>query len=379
MKILHVIRSLDPADGGPPNVAASLAAAQAANGHTAAILGNQAGVEPEPLKRSLSAFPGFDRVHLYAADSSADSEDSAGAQQEIKRVADLKQLVSGFDVVHIHAIWDPILIRLGRVARQVGVPYVISPHGMLDRWSLRQRRLKKSVALALFVRRHLRRAAGLHALSPLEERELQRLSLGTQIGQIPNGVFLEQIKPAEAEASSPQIVFMSRLHYKKGLDHLAEAFRLVQQQVPEARLDVLGPDQGAQQQFEAEIERSGVADRVRLLGPIFGNDKLDYLRQATCFCLPSRQEGFSIAILEALACGRPVVVSEACNFPEVASAGAGYVLPLDPQQFAEHLIELLTQPSQAHQMGLRARRLVEEHYSWQQISTRITSFYQQCM
>ena len=115
--------------------------------------------------------------------------------------------------------------------------------------------------------------------------------------------------------------------------------------------------------------------RVLLTGPLYGEDKICALVDAACFCLPSSQEGFSIAITEALACGLPVVVSEECHFPEVAIAGAGEVVPRKATAFAAALINILADPERAAVMGENGRNLVRKNYRWSSISEKMIENY----
>ena len=111
---------------------------------------------------------------------------------------------------------------------------------------------------------------------------------------------------------------MSRLHHGKGLDLLADAFASVNAAKPDVQLVVAGPDRGAQGPFLERIHRLGLASRVHVVGPLYDDAKKSALRDCSAYCLPSRQEAFSIAILEAMAAGAPCVISRACNFPEAA-------------------------------------------------------------
>jgi glycosyltransferase involved in cell wall biosynthesis len=114
---------------------------------------------------------------------------------------------------------------------------------------------------------------------------------------------------------------------------------------------------------------------LRMPGPLFGPDKYSAIAGAAVYCLPSRQEGFSVAILEAMACRVPVVISDACHFPEVAQVGAGRIVSLDATQIADAIDVVLSDPAQATAMGRAGRRLVEERFTWPQVATRSVDAY----
>ncbi|NQX90461.1 MAG: glycosyltransferase, partial [Halioglobus sp.] len=203
---------------------------------------------------------------------------------------------------------------------------------------------------------------------------------------IPNGVFLEELEPLpkpgafraahQQVGDHPFVLFLSRLQYKKGLDHLANAFALAAGKLDRAHLVVAGPDEGEQAGFQRRIEAAGLTDRVHLVGPLYERRKIEALVDATCFCLPSRQEGFSVAITEALACGVPVVVTEACHFPEVGQVGAGRVVPLDDEAIAAALVEVMSDQALGAQMGRQGRALIAERFTWQRIAKRTIEAYE---
>jgi glycosyltransferase involved in cell wall biosynthesis len=366
MRILHVIAGLNPQAGGPPAIAIRLAAAQAQLGHAVTL----AAIIPAPAT-SLASVPGSSRITMRCG------PDLAGPL--------LAGIVGAADVVHIHGVWDSLLRRAARAAHRAGVPYVFTPHGMLDPWSLNQKQLKKKIALALGYRRILQRSAFLHALTAGEMQSLNLLRLDRPVEILPNGIFPEEF--AELPPSGtfrrrlpelgdrPYVLFLGRLHHKKGLDYLADAFALVAKKMPAARLVVAGPDEGEEQALRRRISSAGLNDRVHLVGPLYERDKLAALVDAACFVLPSRQEGFSVAVLEALACGIPVVLSEHCNFPEVASSGAGAVVPLTPDALARALEKMLTDPITARQMGLAGATLVRQCYAWPTIAEQSIAAY----
>lgn len=372
MKVLHVIRSLDPAEGGPPVIVQGLTQAQAELGiwPRIAAYGSSARVpfrtEPEVPILELRRLPRWMEL-VCVPDRSR-----------------LKEAIREADIVHLHGVWDPILVQAGACARRAGKPYVLTAHGMLDSWSLSQRWLRKRVAMATTHRRLLREVS-CFVVHPHEVESLRRLGLSGRIETITNGVDERTFSELpgrgtfrgrySAIGERPFVLFLSRLHYKKGLDYLAEAFAEVAQRHGEVQLVVAGPDEGERGRFERWIAQEGLRERVHVVGPLYGQEKLAALVDAVCFVLPSRQEGFSMAIIEALACGCPVVISRECNFPQAAERGCGFVLPLEAKAFAQAMMDLLADPDRARRMGKAGRELVFEQYTWSKIARRMVEIY----
>jgi len=259
---------------------------------------------------------------------------------------------------------------------------------MLDPWCLAQKAWKKRMALAFGWRRVLDRAAILHVLNGDERRLLQPLGLTCPVETIPNGVFLDELQPAvpedffEREYGFPgehAILFLGRLHYKKGLDYLVAAFEILHRSLPEKHLVVAGPDEGVRSVLARQIEDAGLENVAHLVGPLYGDQKCAALRSAGCFCLPSRQEGFSIAVLEAMACRLPVVISDACHFPEVAQCGAGHVVALDPNAIAEALHKVFENHEARRRMGNAGFQLVQSRYTWPKIAEQCVHAYEQAI
>jgi glycosyltransferase involved in cell wall biosynthesis len=376
MKILHVIQTLDPSAGGPPVVAARLAAAQAALGHSVTALAEVPGGA-----RSLADIPG---VQIVKAPMIPRRQAVLGGQM----VNSLRPLLREQDVLHLHGIWDVLLYATAGLAPSVSKPYVVVPHGMLDPWSMRQSYWKKRLALAFGWRRMLDRAAAIHWLNTDEQTLAAPVGITAPGVVIPNGVNLDEfvdVTPLDAGRRNdlfpglgdrPYILFLSRLHYKKGLDYLADALRLLTEGGNNTvHLVVAGPDDGARGDFERRIAAAGLTGRVHLPGPIYGRERLGLLAGAACFVLPSRQEGFSVAILEALACGTPAVVSRDCHFPEVAEAGAGEVVPLDAAAVAAALGRVLADQALRERMGKAGRELVAKRFTWSRIAAQTIEVY----
>jgi glycosyltransferase involved in cell wall biosynthesis len=257
---------------------------------------------------------------------------------------------------------------------------------MLNPWSLVQKRWKKKIALTLWVRRVVNGAAFIHCLNVDEARLIEPLGLRAKSLVFPNGVFLEEFEPLPARGSFVSahpalrgrrfILFLGRLNRVKGLDFLAAAWARCAPRLPDVDLVVAGPEAGAGAEFKSQIARAGLEKRVHVVGPLYGQQKFAALVDAACFCLPSKQEGFSVAIVEALACGVPVVMSEACRFPEAAAAGAAEMVPLDEIKLADAICRVLGDPCRARQMSEAARELIRRQYTWPIIAGRLVEAYQ---
>jgi glycosyltransferase involved in cell wall biosynthesis len=366
MRITHLIASMDPSQGGPPVVVQQLGQAQANAGQNVTIASPQLVLlnDPNAANKPLAY------VKLAHARFSF-----TGGYRDLPPA----------DVLHLHGVWEPVLLRAAREAKQRGTPYLVAPHGMLDPWSLAQKRWKKRFALLLGYRRMLNRASALHLLNDDESRLIDPLRLTAPRVVIPNGIARADLEITpdlarfrqhpQGPGEQPYILFLSRLHYKKGLDYLAEAFARIAPRHPGLLLVVVGPDGGAAESFRNQVHQLGLTARVRLPGPLFGADKWSAIAGARVFCLPSRQEGFSVAILEAMACRTPVVISEACHFPEVATAGAGQVVPLNSEAVAGALDAVLSDEPQAKAMGEAGRQLVQERFTWPAVAARTIEIY----
>lgn len=379
MRILHVGESLDPQLGGPSVSAPSQALAQATRGdHVTYLYYRAASQASGAIPTHLASLPGAHLVDFMPLPlpHSLEKISAIGARRWLR--ANIRQ----FDVVHLHGVWRPVLAAAAMTAARNGIPYLLQPHGMLDVWSMQQKALKKKLAWWLVWRRIAGRAAFVHVLNEQEAEGFRQCGLPTPLAIVANGVFrkqLDDIEHASGETmdAPPYILFMARLHKKKGLDVLAEAYRIYRQKGGQARLRIVGPDEGARDTFEKDIRRADLVDHIDICEPAYGAAKYPLMHNARCFCLPSYQEGFSMALLEAAACGTPLVISTECHFPEVAEHDAGVVLPLEAHAFADALIDLTAPENEIsrQQTGRNARNLVRDRFTWESIAEQLEGYY----
>jgi glycosyltransferase involved in cell wall biosynthesis len=288
----------------------------------------------------------------------------------------LDHLVPEVDVVHVQGPFLYPTFALSRAALRHDKPLFYSQHGCFSGEHLQFRSAKKRLYIAAVEKPIMHRAASLVALTEAERASYRALGVKTPIAVIPNGVHLPSPRPDAARRvhtrfgippAAPMILFLGRLHPTKGVDKLLDAFDRIRDGFPDAFLMVAGPDEWRQ--------RPQSSDRVLFPGMIGGDEKADVLARADLFSLPSFAEGFSIATLEALAASTAVMLSPACNFPEVEGAGAGVIVEAEPDAMAAAMRVLLADPRRLRTMGEAGRRLVAEHYSWDVVTDQLIALY----
>jgi glycosyltransferase involved in cell wall biosynthesis len=296
----------------------------------------------------------------------------------------LRKAIPGVDLVHIHTIWNWVEWTAVRESVKAGVPYVISPRGMLEASAMRHRRWRKAVAFPLLERRNLGRAAFLHATAATEYETLDRLALGVRSVLVPNAVdgvlnredFAGILrKRIGVRPDVPIVAWLGRIHPIKRLDLLAEAFRQVHEHIP-AHLVIAGPDETGQRQSLEGLLR-GIASDVHWLGELNDAQKRELLSDANVLVLCSNSESFGMSVLEALAAGTPVVVTRTCPWQEVESAGCGFWVEQEAQAMAKALLDILSDPILAATMGKKAQQLVRSNYSWDVAALKMVKYYSQ--
>ena len=265
------------------------------------------------------------------------------------------------DLVHFHGLWTPLSLAAKRFAPNT----IVSPHGMLDSWALAQSEWKKKAALALFERENISRAGAIHALNRAEAEAAEEY--GT-CHIIPNGVNLPELDNDSPE--SKKLLFLGRIHPKKGISELIEAWRESVAFNAGWRLDIAGWDDGGHQKHLEE----DIPEGVTFVGPKFGAEKDALLKEASAFVLPSYSEGLPMAILEAWSHQLPVIMTPECNLPEGFDRGAA--IHCSPTSIRSALDKLVLMGDKERiQMGVNGRTLVEERYTWPEIAEQFSALY----
>lgn len=310
---LHVISSLRLSAGGPTQSVVSLCEALAQLGAPAEIATLEDPKEPcaTPMGIPVHAFP-------------------VAFPAQVRRSPALRAFLyteaPRFDLVHVHGLWEWPGVAARRAAVKGRLPLVVSPRGMLEPWSLQQRKWLKWLALGTWEGRTLEACSLLHATASSEAEQFRRLGLRAPSVVVPNGLVFPPPVPELRKSEPPTALFLSRLHPKKGADLLLRAW--AQQVAGPWRLVIAGPDpDGLRPALENLAQELALGERVTFLGPQYGEAKWALFRRAHLFILPSHSENFGNVVPEALSQGLPVIATEGTPWEGLHNHGCGWWIP----------------------------------------------------
>jgi glycosyltransferase involved in cell wall biosynthesis len=375
VRILHVVADLDHRKGGPTAACLGLARMMARRGHHVRIITTNRGFAPETSDRGgvveIDALPGNWPAFF-------------GTSWAMRRR--LAEVIPDVDIVHLHSLYLFHDWATGRECWRLGKPYIVRPHGTLDPFIYRRHRWRKALIEVLFQDAVLRRAAGLHFTAREEWRLARPHALNPRGCIIPIGIdlgpFADLPPRTTLRARYPAIgdrkvvLFLGRLSFKKGVDIAIAAFAKATRGRDDAFLVIAGPDNGVRADAEARIALEGLGEKVLFTGMVSGEDKRVVLSGSDVFLLPSQSENFGIAVVEAAACGIPVVISDQVNlWRDFEDAKAGLTAPPAVDPFATHLRALLDDPSKAARLGQRGAELARRRFNWEALGAEYEEMY----
>jgi glycosyltransferase involved in cell wall biosynthesis len=374
--ICHVVASINIETGGPAVSVTRLASALVQRGARSSLCSlDYARHGPQVAAKGVEMVTC--RAHCVAQHFRGYSRD---AEKMWKR-----HVASGVDVVHGHGLWMFPNLYARRAARAAERPLVISPRGMLEPWALRRGRWKKRCAWLLFERANLQSAALFHATSGAESRSIRESGFRQPIAVIPNGVDLptaDRVPRACLESRFPELyerrwlLFLSRLHPKKGVIETLQAWAAVRNDFPAWHLILAGPDlDGYRATVEAEIDRLKLEGRVTLPGPLSGQYKEAAFNGAELFVLPTHSENFGLVIAEALAHGLPVITTHAAPWGGLQAHDCGWWIPAG--ELATTLNTALALPPEILEtMGAKGKAWIAADFTWEVAARQIRETYE---
>lgn len=367
MRVLHVIPSVSERSGGPATAIVPMCRALLARGVEVLLVTTNDGSpkrDAGPRVATLQDVPAI----LFP------SQFGESFKYSRPLAIWLDTNARQYDVAHIHAVFNHASVAAARACRKASVPYVIRPLGTLDPWSMKQKALRKRIFWSLEGKSMLSGAKAVHYTSQTEQSGTEAL-LGVNHGKvIPLGI--DPAKPRTIRSSERYVLVLSRLHPKKGLEVLIDAFISLVQDNRCAGWQLVIAGDGPPDYVSSLKRRAAPAqDRIVFPGWLDGEQKESMLSGASLLALPSYQENFGVCVMEALARAVPVLVSPHVNLAdEIREANAGWIAPVEKLALADALAIALNDEAELAKRG-RAGKLLSEKYTWERVATDLERLY----
>lgn len=360
MKIIHVVGTLDESAGGPSR-SVSHSCQQLAKMGISIDLVARPSKNPVDINESH-----FLKVH-YLSKLQLINFGISLSNEDVK-------------IVHLQHVWDPYIHIMARICRLKGIPYIITPRGMLEPWIMEQNPWKKRLGMFFYQRNDLNKAKLIHATCSMEKTNIQKLGIKNTIKIISNGIEISKFSPIRpTKVINPRkILFLSRIHKKKGIEFLINAWSKIDGKLKQNWvIEIVGngdPDYIAllkQIIIENELE-----SEITILPPIFSNNKLRAFRESSIFVLPSYSENFGIVVAEALASFTPVITTTGTPWEELKTHNSGWWIEIGTNPLLESLEKAITlSDEEILKMGENGRKLVEKNYSIEFVANQLSKMY----
>ena len=370
MNSLHVVAGLGDQNGGPSYSVPRLAMALAAQGYGETIYsvkeasGLPTGVNARLFPQAFANTKFLSRLRLSPSLASA-----------------LTRNAEGVDIIHNHGLWLMPNVYAGRIAMKARKPLIVSPRGMLAPEALQFSAWRKQIFWSLVQQRVVAHAAAWHATSADEAREIRAFGVAAPISIIPNGIDLASLT-SDHDVARPKrtVLFLSRVHPKKGLPNLILAWSRVAAERPSWQLVIAGPDEnGHRAELEAQVARIGVSS-IKFLGAVYGEAKAKLLASSDVFVLPTKNENFGLVVAEALAAGVPTIVTKGAPWSGLESERCGWWIDQGVEPLTAALLQATSFAAAVRrEMGARGRAWMERDFGWEGIAARMADVYAWCL
>ena len=361
MKVLSFVSSLDLSSGGPSRSVPMLAKGLAELGVDITLMA----IRSENM--NIHALEGTS-VKLKVISPSFSRKEIA------KYLADER-----FDLIQIQSVWEMPYHKVIVEARKQNIPYIVTPRGMLEPWSLSQKKWKKRLAWCLYQRNDVQKSACVFTTAKMEADHVSELGITTCKAVIPNGIETDAYPcKSSIEGIKKQVLFLSRVHVKKGIELLFEAWKRIHSDYADWQLLVIGNGEAEYiHNLENRVESLGLKDSIKILPPVFGEAKIKVYQESALFCLPSFSENFGMVIAEAMSCGTPVITTTNCPWNILNETNTGWCIDLSVDNLENALREAMGMDANAlYDMGQRASKLIYDNFDYRSVTRNTLRLYE---
>lgn len=375
MRILQVIPYFSPLHGGGSiNVAYNLSKHLAKRGHEVAIFTT----DFEHDNEYIHSLDGVRVVPFHCIANIG----MMLISPEMK--GQLRKEIMNFDVIHMHNFRSYQNNVVYHYAKKYGIPYILQAHGSVLPFFQKQR-LKKIFDL-IFGYRILRDASKVIAITKTEVEQYKKMGVdGDKIGIVPNGIDLSQYENLPKRGKFRRkysirdaekiILYLGRIHKIKGIDLLVNAYADLINELDDVKLVIVGPDDGFLPTLKKQIDDLKIGDKILFTGPLYEQEKLRAYVDVDVYVLPSVYETFPVTVLEACACGTPVIVTDRCGIADIVDDVVGCVAEYDKDQLRSAIIKILSDEELRKRFGKAGRDMVIREFGWDKIAMKVEKVY----
>lgn len=362
MKVCIAIHSIDKNDGGPSRSVPILAKGLSELGMEVTVL------TMESASMNLDIFENSNiklKVLLRK-----------GYRKQIKRFIHN----GNYDLIHSQNLWTPFYHWVAKISRELKIPYIMTPRGTLEPWCLSQKKIKKIIALKIYQIADLNKASAVLATSEMEAKNIQNIGVKTPIAVIPNGIDITEY-PCRTNQDKykirKQILFLSRIHKKKGIELLINSWYDLKNKYPDWSVVIVGNgDVEYITELNTIIKNQDLTDSIKIMPPVFGQEKIELYKQSSLFVLPTYSENFGMVIAEAMACGLPVITTSGTPWDKLSQLGLGWYIEPNQKSLTAAIDEALQEGSnELYKKGQKSSIFINDNFHYLGVAEKCSLLY----